>query len=133
MVWSSFEVLALSLKLGDGESFGVESERDRCFDGDFDGVRTAKTEPLETMPSSMLASLCSRSCSDNLLASMASMDVVEPVVGAAVAGLRRSKSFIASWRAFALADDALYRWDRLRVVVGRLVGLNHCVERAEWR
>lgn len=32
-----------SLILGDGDSFGVESERERDFDGDLEGVRTAKT------------------------------------------------------------------------------------------
>ena len=46
IVWSSFDVLMVSLKFGDGESFGVESDRERVFDGDlFVGVRVRLSLP----------------------------------------------------------------------------------------
>jgi hypothetical protein len=44
MAWSSFEVCVFSLSVGDGASFGVESDSDRAFEGDLEGLRTARTE-----------------------------------------------------------------------------------------
>ena len=49
----------VSRNLGEGDSWGVESESDRAFEGDFDGVRTEnrESESASPPPSPPLAAL----------------------------------------------------------------------------
>lgn len=54
IAWSSF--VTRSFILGDGDSFGVESDRERLFDGDLEGVRTTALKASGVEPASDVSS-----------------------------------------------------------------------------
>jgi hypothetical protein len=113
-VWSSFD--RRSLILGDGDSFGVESERDLALEGLLEGVRIAASFGVESSP--IAASLVSKCRSDAVY----SEKDLESMLARTE---RASPDPNAVGAAFLCMDPSIILLYRCRKSLNR-VGIGHC-------